>query len=124
MQRRLADKTILAVDDDPDILAGMVLALEAEAATVVRASDGAQAWAALQAGGIDAVVLDMMLPQLSGLAILERLGAAANRPPVVMVTANQGRRHREFATALGASAYFNKPVPLERLVDAVCESLR
>ncbi|MEY4182588.1 MAG: Transcriptional regulatory protein YycF [Planctomycetota bacterium] len=124
MQRRLDGRTILAVDDDPDILAGMALALEAEAAKVIRAADGAQAWSALQAGGIDAVVLDMMLPQLSGLAILERLGTIEDRPPVVMVTANQGRRHREFATALGASAYFTKPVPLERLVDAVCESLR
>jgi DNA-binding response OmpR family regulator len=124
MQRRLDGRTILAVDDDPDILAGMALALEAEAAKVIRAADGAQAWGALQAGGIDAVVLDMMLPQLSGLAILERLGTIEGRPPVVMVTANQGRRHREFATALGASAYFTKPVPLERLVDAVCESLR
>lgn len=47
MQRRLDGRTILAVDDDPDILAGMALALEAEAAKVIRAADGAQAWGAV-----------------------------------------------------------------------------
>lgn len=124
MQRRLEGRTILAVDDDPDILAGMALALEADGATVMRASDGTHAWSAMQAGGVDAVVLDMMLPQLSGLAILERLGSLSSKPPIIMVTANQGRRHREFATGLGAKAYLTKPVPLEQLVDAVCDALR
>jgi DNA-binding NarL/FixJ family response regulator len=43
--------------------------------------------------------------------------------PVVMVTANQGRRHAALAESLGASAYLVKPVPLSRLVDAVCRAL-
>jgi DNA-binding response OmpR family regulator len=43
--------------------------------------------------------------------------------PVVMVTANRGSRHAALATGLGASAYLVKPVPLARLVDAVCAAL-
>ncbi len=124
MQQQLAGRTILVVDDDADILAAMAIALEAQGAAVVKAPDGVHAWSALGAGGIDAVVLDMMLPQLSGLAILERMGTMSPRPPVVMVTANQGQRHRQFATAQGAAAYFTKPVPLERLIDALCDALR
>ena len=44
--------------------------------------------------------------------------------PVVMITANQGRRHAALATSLGASAYLVKPVPLMRLIDAVEAAVR
>ena len=58
----------------------------------------------------------MMLPKASGLLLLERLQTLERRPPVVMVTANQGRRHQQFAQSLGVEAYLVKPVPLGRLL--------
>ncbi|MGA1044128.1 MAG: hypothetical protein ACO3ZY_02795 [Phycisphaerales bacterium] len=49
--------------------------------------------------------------------ILERLQTLEHRPPVVMVTANQGKRHQQFAGSLGVEAYLVKPVPLGRLLE-------
>jgi DNA-binding response OmpR family regulator len=61
-------------------------------------------------------VLDMMLPTRSGFLVLEKIRATTDPPPVVMVTANQGRRHLIYAENLGVSAYLVKPIPLQRLL--------
>jgi DNA-binding NarL/FixJ family response regulator len=65
------------------------------------------------------VVLDLMLPGQSGFTVLEQARKANPPAQVVMVTANQGRRHAAYAETLGASTYLTKPVPLARLVQAV-----
>ena len=121
--RRLDGTRLLVVDDDPDILAAMSIALRAEGAVVDSAEDGASALHRASALRPDGVVLDLMLPGQSGFAVLERCRALAPPIPVVMVTANRGARHASLAKGLGASAYLVKPVPLARLVDAVCEAL-
>ena len=59
----------------------------------------------------------MMLPRSSGLLVLEKMQEEGITTPVIMVTANQGRRHREFAVGLGAKEYLLKPVSLVRLLD-------
>ncbi|MEY5033469.1 MAG: hypothetical protein RL354_2500, partial [Planctomycetota bacterium] len=69
------------------------------------------------------LVLDMMLPRSSGLLVLEKLHEERVEIPVVMVTANQGRRHREFALGLGARAYLFKPVSLVRLLETASSLL-
>lgn len=126
--RRLEGRRILLVDDDPDILAGMDLAFRGEGAATGLASDGVEALALLDAG-IEAgeppelLVLDMMLPGASGLLILENLAERSEAPPVVMITANLGQRHRRFAESLGVSAYLVKPVPLELLIETVADTL-
>lgn len=120
---RLAGTRVLVVDDDPDILAAMGIALRAEGATVDTAEDGGAALHRAAATRPDAVVLDLMLPGQSGFAVLERCRSGPSPVPVVMVTANRGSRHAALATGLGASAYLVKPVPLARLVDAVCAAL-
>lgn len=120
---RLGGVRVLVVDDDPDIRAAMCIALRAEGAVVEDAPDGSSALHRLQAARPDAAVLDMMLPGQSGFSVLERCRALVPPLPVVMVTANQGRRHASLAASMGASAYLVKPVPLARLVDAVCASV-
>lgn len=118
-ERRLADAVILVVDDDQDILAGISLALQLEGAHVVAASNGVEALARAVSEEPDLVVLDLMLPAVSGLSVAERLRNIAPDLPIVMVTANRGLRHKEFALRMGISAYFTKPVPLAHLIDTV-----
>jgi CheY-like chemotaxis protein len=74
-------------------------------------------------GNPDAVVLDMMLPKRSGFLVLEKIMEDANPPVVVMVTANQGKRHQTYAQNLGVHAYMTKPVSLQRLVDTLVRLL-
>ena len=122
--RRLDGLRILVVDDDPDIRAAMCIALRAEGAVIDDVGDGSMALHHLQGTRPDAVVLDLMLPGQSGFTVLERCRAVVPPCPVVMITANQGRRHAALATSLGASAYLVKPVPLVRLIDAVEAAVR
>ena len=114
---------ILVVDDDPDILEVMSLALSSEGASITTAATGDEAITAFSGAKPTVVVLDMMLPRRSGFLVLERIQQEDNAPPVVMVTANEGRRHKAYAESLGVSAYLNKPVPMEKLVETVLELL-
>ena len=119
MNHRLQDQLILIVDDDLDVLEGIDLALRADGASTLRAEDGNQAIAMWRANQPPVVVLDMMLPKRSGFLVLEELLQAEPPPIVIMVTANEGRRHEEYARRLGVHAYLNKPVPLEVLVRTI-----
>ena len=116
---RLAGLRVLVVDDDPDIRTAMSIALRAEGAIIDDAADGSTALHRAASARPDAMVLDMMLPGQSGFTVLERARTLQPPIPVVMVTANQGKRHAALAESLGASAYLVKPVPLGRLVEAV-----
>ena len=122
MPNRFANRTIAIVDDDPDILQSMELAFRHEGAHVLTASDGLGALHLIREQRPDLLVLDMMLPRSSGLLILEKLQEESIAIPVIMVTANQGKRHREFALGLGARSYLLKPVSLVRLMETA-ESL-
>ena len=113
---RFAGQRILVVDDDQDILDSTSLAFQAEGAEVILAADGNTAVSLFLAERPDGVVLDMMLPARSGFLVLEKIRATTDPPPVVMVTANQGRRHLIYAENLGVSAYLVKPIPLQRLL--------
>ncbi|MHC4274529.1 MAG: response regulator transcription factor [Planctomycetota bacterium] len=114
---RLQGKKILIVDDDEDILGSIDLALRAEGAATETVTDGNAAVSACDEDVPDAVVLDMMLPKRSGFLVLEKIKQQAEPPVVVMITANQGKRHMAYAEALGVDAYLVKPVPLQRLVE-------
>ena len=117
--KRLDGYTILIVDDDPDILDSFDLAMRAEGTTTVLAEDGTEAVSASIKNHPDAVILDMMLPKRSGFLVLEEILSVEPAPIVVMVTANQGKRHMAYAKTLGVSAYLIKPVGLDKLIDTV-----
>jgi DNA-binding response OmpR family regulator len=120
---RFANRTIAIVDDDPDILQSIELAFRQEGARTLVAGDGLGALHIVREDKPDLVVLDMMLPRSSGLLVLEKLQEDKIAVPVIMLTANQGRRHREFALGLGARAYLFKPVSLVRLLDTAATLL-
>ena len=88
-----------------------------------RLGQGNAAIALWRSHGPDAVVLDMMLPKRSGFLVLEELLEADSPPIVVMVTANEGRRHETYARRLGVREYLVKPVPLTVLLDALVTHL-
>jgi DNA-binding response OmpR family regulator len=116
---RLTDYSILIVDDDLDILESFDIAMRAEGATTQTATDGTRAVASCRANQPDAVILDMMLPKRSGFLVLEELQQMDCPPIIIMVTANEGKRHMAYAKSLGVAAYLNKPISLERLIDTV-----
>ncbi len=120
---RLQGKKVLIVDDDEDILSSIELAMRAEGATTHTVTDGKAAIVACHGASPDAIVLDMMLPKRSGFLVLEKLKSQDNAPIIVMITANQGKRHMVYAESLGVDAYLVKPVPLYKLVDTLVRLL-
>lgn len=117
MKDRLTDVKIVIVDDDPDIRDSMQAAFAAEGADVVTAADGNAGVTAYHEHEPDLMILDMMLPGRSGFLALEKIKGEENSPLVVMVTANDGRRHQAYAESLGVDGYLIKPVPLTTLID-------
>lgn len=118
---RLTDVKILIVDDDEDILESMEAAFQAEGALTQLASDGNEAVRIVQEETPDLVVLDMMLPKRSGFLVLEKIKGYEDAPAVIMVTANEGKRHQAYAGSLGVDRYLQKPVPLTQLLDVAVE---
>src|SRR6059058_3560029 len=115
----LDGKKVLLVDDDNDILTSMQAAFEPTGATVDLAKDGNKAVELAEKNQPDLVVLDMMLPGRSGFLVLEKIKARkppGSKPFVIMITGNQGARHKMYSESLGVSEYFNKPVKLDKLV--------
>lgn len=126
MSNELDGKKILLVDDDTDILAAMQAALADTGATLDTATDGNTAVEKATSDSPDLVILDMMLPKRSGFLVMERLkkGRKPEDPPrVIMVTGNQGSRHRVYAETLGVSMYLTKPFRMDKLIKAVKDML-
>ena len=119
MSQALDGKRVLLVDDDSDILTSMQAAFEPTGAMVETANNGNKAVELAEKNVPDLIVLDMMLPGRSGFMVLEKVKAKKPRgakPFVIMITGNQGARHKMFAESLGVSEYFHKPVKLDKLV--------
>jgi DNA-binding response OmpR family regulator len=114
-----APRTILLVDDDADILNAMRTVLERRGYRVVTAGDGNAGLAAAEREGPDLVVVDMMMPKKSGFLVLEKLKSRGGGPPVIMITANEGSRHRAYAEALGADDYIRKPFAMDKLLESI-----
>jgi len=120
---RLKDKKILIVDDDREVLSSIDQALQAEGALTKTCGDGNSAVRLCESESPELVVLDMMLPKRSGFLVLEKIKQMSVSPRVVMVTANEGKRHQEYAENLGVDGYLLKPVRLERLITLAMELL-
>ena len=122
MTAEQAPKTVLLVDDDRDTLTAIQSALSDLGVNILTASDGNQAVTQADTHHPDLVVLDMMLPKRSGFLVMEKLkrGKKRGEPPrIIMITANQGVRHRAYAESLGVDLYLYKPVRMEKLIEAI-----
>jgi len=106
---------ILVVDDEPAVRASLARALRLDGYDVALASDGRAALDAVNGGAPDAVVLDVLMPELDGLEVCRRLRAAGDRTPVLMLTARDQVRDRVGGLDAGADDYLVKPFALEEL---------
>ena len=103
-------KRILLVDDDAEIIEAMRYALEAKGYAILVARDGNQGLALAEREDPDLVILDMMMPKRSGFLVLEKLRRTRPVPMrIIMITANEGSRHKAYAEMLGVDDYIRKP---------------
>lgn len=117
-------RRVLLVDDDAEIVEAMRYALEAKGYEVLVARDGNQGLAMAEREDPDLVILDMMMPKRSGFLVLEKLRRTRPIPMrVIMITANEGSRHKAYAEMLGVDDYIRKPFAMDRLLDSVTRLL-
>ena len=105
------------------MLTALRSALDDSGATIKTAVDGNQALDLASDFDPDIIVLDAMLPKRSGFLVLEKLKGPGRkrgqRPFVIMITGNAGKRHQTWAESLGVDDYLNKPFRMERLVESI-----
>jgi hypothetical protein len=117
---RSASKRILLVDDDQEIVESMRTVLETRGYQILVARDGNQGLVMAESEEPDLVVLDMMMPKRSGFLVLEKLRRSRPDPMrVIMITANEGSRHKAYAEMLGVDDYIRKPFAMDRLLESV-----
>ena len=112
-------KLILIVDDDRELVEGVRAVLERQGFKVIQAHDGHQGKQAIYNQKPDLVILDMMMPRMGGYPVLEHFRDKSDAPPIIMITANEGSRHKAYAEWLGVVDYIRKPFAMERLLDTV-----
>lgn len=114
------ERTVLVVDDDREIAESVRLALESRGFNVKIARDGNQGLALAEHESPGLVILDMMMPKRSGFLVLEKLRrSSGDQIPVIMITANEGSRHKAYAEMLGVTDYIRKPFAMDRLLESV-----
>ena len=116
-------KLILVVDDDRELVEGVRAVLERQGFKVIQAHDGHQGKQAIYNQQPDLVILDMMMPRMGGYPVLEHFKGKTDAPPIIMITANEGSRHKAYAEYLGVIDYIRKPFAMERLIDTVNKAL-
>lgn len=115
--------TILAADDDPQILRLIARNLQLEDYDVVTATDGQEALERLEAQKFDLAILDVMMPKLDGFAVCARVREFSS-VPIIMVTARGQDQDKIHGLDLGADDYLTKPFSVEELLARVRSVLR
>lgn len=115
---------ILVVDDDAGLRKALKRVLGAHGFAVEVAEDGEEALARLRAATYDAVVVDVMMPGSDGIEVCERLRAAGDQLPVLMLTARYAVRDRVAGLEAGADDYLVKPFANEELIARLRALLR
>ncbi|MCL5497115.1 DNA-binding response regulator, OmpR family, contains REC and winged-helix (wHTH) domain [Phytobacter palmae] len=112
-------KKILLVEDDRDIAGLLRLNLQDEGYQIVHEEDGARALAHLEKTDWDAVILDLMLPNVDGLEICRRIRQMTRYLPVIIISARTSETHRVLGLEMGADDYLAKPFSVLELVARV-----
>ena len=115
----MPSKVILVVEDDAAIRRGMVDALKVSGFEPREAADGNAAMAAIDAGDLDLVLLDVMMPEIDGFTVLDHLRNRWADLPVIMVTARGGEHDRVRGLSGGADDYIVKPFGIRELLARV-----
>ncbi|MGW1077597.1 response regulator transcription factor [Streptomyces sp. NPDC002537] len=120
----MGEPTVLVVDDDPEVRAAVVDGLTVEGYTVRSAADGLEALSAVAADPPAAIVLDLAMPVLDGLAVCRRLRGVGDRTPVLVLTARDAVADRVAGLDAGADDYLVKPFALDELLARLRALLR
>ncbi len=107
-------RTILVVDDEPTLRETLVEALEDEGYRAIAAADGRAALVRFRADQPDLVLLDLMLPELSGIDVC-RIIRAESRVPIIMLTARSSEVDKVVGLEIGADDYVTKPFSVREL---------
>jgi two-component system OmpR family response regulator len=115
---------ILVVEDDPGLADEIVLDLRTRGYAPAHVADGAAALSAVAAGGFDVLVVDRMLPGMDGVALIQRLRAAAVRAPVLVLSALSAVDERIRGLKAGGDDYLTKPFAFDELAARIEALLR
>ena len=117
----MARKRILIADDEPDIITLLVSILKSEDYDVITASDGAEALMAIKTSHPDVVILDIMMPKLDGMQVLQKVreDAEISSIPVIMLTAKASDKDILSGYKYGANYYIPKPFEISDILEGV-----
>lgn len=119
MEGDASSRRIIVVEDDTDLRETLWRALSREGYQVSQAGDGTEALSALRMRPYDLAIIDLVLPRMGGIQILEQLRSLGLAIPAIVITAYGDRFSYNRATDLGASEFLVKPVKLVELYRAV-----
>jgi len=121
----MSQKTILIVDDDPDVRLGLHILLKANHYNVIFAADGMASIAEARKHKPDLIVLDLGLPAGDGFSVMERLKAndGLSLIPVIVVSARDRNANMDRALKAGAKAFLQKPVDNAELLKVIRQVL-
>jgi CheY-like chemotaxis protein len=120
---RSEPKLILVADDDAALNDGLRSILEKRGYRVIQAADGIQAKEMAYHEQPDLMILDVSMPRMGGYPVLEYLQTTPQAPPVIMITAQEGRGPKADAERLGAVDFLRKPFAMGKLLESVEKGL-
>ncbi len=116
-------KKILLIEDDREIASTIISILEGAGYEITHASNGIEGQKLVETVKPHLIITDMMMPKMGGFPVLEFLKSLNDPPPVIMITANEGGRHKAYAEMLGVADYIRKPFAMDVLLDAVSRAI-
>jgi len=119
----MAGNKIVLIEDDREIQTTLRTVLESAGYRVSSAANGAEGQRLIQTENPDLIITDMMMPRMGGFPVLEYLRTLEDPPRVIMITANEGGRHKAYAEMLGAVDYLRKPFAMDVLLESVRKAL-
>jgi DNA-binding response OmpR family regulator len=117
-------ETVLIVEDDPSILRGLQMNLGLEGFRTICAHDGEEALAMVRSHKPDVMLLDLMLPKVSGLEVIKRLRVDDPDTPVIVLSAKDQEGDKVLALSLGADDYVTKPFSIVEVIARLRVALR
>ncbi len=114
---------VLIADDEPNLRKVLATILVREGYEVVQAADGQEAVAVVDQGGVDAIITDLKMPKMDGMAVLRRVVADAPDVPVIIITAHGSVDSAVGAVKAGAFDYIEKPFEQEQIRQVVAKAV-
>ena len=114
---------IILIEDDREIASTLTSVLEAAGYTIEHAFNGMEGRKLIEQSVPRLVITDMMMPKMGGFPVLEYCKSLDSPPKVIMITANEGGRHKAYAEMLGAVDYLRKPFAMDVLLETVAGTI-